>query len=509
VESLRRYVGEPCCRRRWLLEYFGEAPSFGTSCGNCDFCVACSKNTGDTHRNFQPVAAPILLAGACTSSFPVVPTALLQILAGTQPKSGSRAVTEAIPKIQAMLAKLPKFMRSQAFLKEMLSVLSTAGYFSRQRREVQTAGGYVNSFEVYLLSDKGKEAHEKQSEIRLPVPTAVRQQEEKEAQRIAARVKEIKEAGYDPEKMSKDELESNDNKLVWYIRKLKSWRDSGSESSIKRADNHEELKRRVLAWRNEAAVKLHMAPASVFHENLAATISYCKPTNVEDLRSIGVRIAGIEELAKLIAQAKLELFTEEVQQPSEAAASLEGKESPKRAAQLSLPAGPWKAPAKWSGAVYKPGPKKLGGKAVWEISYDRFSKGESLIAIAAVQDSGKPIQPGTVSNHIMTAVTHARPVDLARLAEQSAAIPDQAEWQKLEDTASERACNPKADFARKEFLCAVLGESVNRDFNEKTEAEKEVERKWYNCIDWWAMLKRVDFPVAFGEEQGDAKRQRT
>mmetsp|Transcript_93429 Transcript_93429/g.166238 ORF Transcript_93429/g.166238 Transcript_93429/m.166238 type:complete len:894 (+) Transcript_93429:119-2800(+) len=495
VEALRRYASEACCRRSWLIKYFGEKPSF-ESCGNCDFCMACSKNAGDSHRNFWPVACPILMAVASTSSFPMAQTKLLEILAGRAPDFASRAVTEAIPKIQDLLVRLPKIMRSQAFLKEMISLLCNAGYLSRQQKSLETASGYTNRYEVYVLSEKGNTAlRGGNSDLQLPVPPGIRQHEEKEAQKLAAKVKELKDAGYDPEKMSKEELENDDNKLLWYVRKLKGWRESGSESLIKRADNHDELQRRILEWRAAAAVKLQMAPAAVFAEHLAATISYCKPTNVDDLRSIGVRIAGIEELAKLIAIAKAELFTDEDEQPS--------SEPVKRAAQLCLPEGAWKAPKRWSGLK----PARGKAKPAWEASYERFAKGETIMAIAAGQ-AGKPIQPGTVINHVLTALLHALPVDLARLANQcDRPLPDQAEWQKLEDAASERGCDPNSDFVRKEFLAAVLGESVNREHTEKTEAEKRVEGEWYSRIDWWAAFKRAGIPVKFGEEN-DSKRQR-
>ena len=39
MKSLRRLATEEKCRRRAILEYFGEAPSFQGLCGTCDVCL--------------------------------------------------------------------------------------------------------------------------------------------------------------------------------------------------------------------------------------------------------------------------------------------------------------------------------------------------------------------------------------------------------------------------------------------------------------------------------------
>ena len=36
TDALRRVAACSDCRRRWLLEYFGETPPFGEQCGTCD-----------------------------------------------------------------------------------------------------------------------------------------------------------------------------------------------------------------------------------------------------------------------------------------------------------------------------------------------------------------------------------------------------------------------------------------------------------------------------------------
>ena len=78
--------------------------------------------------------------------------------------------------------------------------------------------------------------------------------------------------------------------------------------------------------------------------------------------------------------------------------------------------------------MYKP--NKKTGKATWEVSYDRFIKGEHPLTIAMTQKSGKPIQVATVVGHILDALVQGRDVDLHRLST-SELPPNRSEWQEL------------------------------------------------------------------------------
>merc|ERR1711957_778830 len=177
---------------------------------------------------------------------------------------------------------------------------------------------------------------------------------------------------------------------------------------------------------------------------------------------------------------------------------------------LKLPKGPWQPSTSWPGAIYKKG---RGDKLPpWEVSYGRFSKGDSLQAIAMNQASGKPVQVSTVSGHILTALTFGKSVDLSRLfAENETTLPDEAAWTKIEEAAVERGCNVDApDFSVKEVLCGILGpENVNREFGDKTDAAKAEEKWWYERIRLWDSLKKVRFQASFDDvDENAAKRQK-
>lgn len=511
--ALRQYAGEGKCRRAWLLNYFGETPAFGDKCGTCDVCLAAKSHADDTHRDFRQAAAPILEAVFATKTFPQPLTQLLPIINGNyKPKAGGSLIVhvkEATPRILAMRDALPKLMRQEAFTREMIGMLVNSGHLSRKRVQLQR-DGFGNSFDVYEITALGESSRQGKCEMRLPVPIAIRQHEEEERLKVEARAAEIEKAGFDVKCIPKKHLEDENDPLLWYIRKMQYLRNSGKEHLIKQADNHEELRKRVIAWRDAAAQRLRMAPADVVAEHVAASIAYSKPTTVDALRAAGVRIVGAEELATLVATAKQELFPAGNEELAGATGAGEAEAGgTKRAAAMKLPTGLW-APKKWSGAVYKPG--KGGAKPPWEVSYDRFMNGEGIQAIAIQQAKGKPIQATTVASHLLTAIQQGRPVDLRRMATEcgtDSPLPDEAAWNKMEQAVAESGSDPQSpDFKAKDLLRGILGEAVDKEFGTKSDVEKSQESAWYGRIRWFEALKRGGFVPSFGEEEPDAKRQR-
>lgn len=94
---------------------------------------------------------------------------------------------------------------------------------------------------------------------------------------------------------------------------------------------------------------------------------------------------------------------------------------------------------------------------------------------------------------MMTALSHGRPVNLQRIADQcDSHPPNEEEWKRMEEGAAVRGQHVDADdYKSKEVLCGVLGpENVNMEPADKSEEAKAVEAKWYN------------------RTSGDAKRQR-
>jgi len=440
-----------------------------------------------------------------TDSFPQPLTQILPLCAGTwKPKAGGSLVVpvnNALPRIRAMRENLPRLMRQEAFTRELIGMLCNGGFVERRRVNLQNTGrSFGNSFDTYALTEQGKEARFGKVEMMLPIPPAIRKQEEDQRQKAAATAKEIESAGLDPKSIPRKELEDGDGPTLWYIRKLRHWRESGKEALVKQAENHEELRRRVLEWRDQTAERLHMAPADVLAEHLSMSIAYVKPTSAEALIAVGVRIVGVEDLARLVAAAKDELFPR-----GDAGEDAAGATQGEGAAMMCLPPGSWTPPQQWEHAVYKQG--KGGSKPPWEVSYDRWTAGESVQAIAMKQASGKAVQASTVGNHVMGALTYAKPVDLARLfREMDMCPPNESEWTRIEAAAAERKVDVFDALARaKEVLTGILGEAkVGRDPAQKSEADKEEERPWYDRIRIWEALKRARFPVSFQALDSDA-----
>jgi len=532
TDALRRFASGSCCRRKWLLEYFGEAPAFGNCCSSCDICRSNVAHAGDLTRDFQKAAFPVLEAVAATSSFPQPLTSLLTIIAGTwkprAAKGGSsqfsqgsqlsqgffaeachlnpseRRIVEAMARIREVRQELPVLMRREAFSREMVAVLANEGYIDRKRISTTTSNGYNNSFDVFGVTAKGRSALEEKSSIMLQVPQAIRQQEEEEQKAKEAQLANLKKSGVDLTKIPKKELEEGAGETMSAYRDWFNRLNHFRERTPQKAANLEEFLKRIIAWRDATAQKLRMAPASVLPEHIAMKLAYVQATTVEALKSVGVRIVGVEELAALMLAAKQELFPQD-----EGVSEKEGTSG--GATHMVFPTGPWMAPVKWHNAIYKP--NKKTGKAGWEEYYERWARGEEMAAIALNPPSGKAVTVGTVAGHVFTALTFAKPVDLARLAAQcDVPPPSRKDWETMEEAAATRGVNPQAEEARnKEVLCGILGEeNVSRDPTAKSEADKSKEALWYGRLKWWTALKRVGYPVKFadGGQEAGAKRQK-
>ena len=430
-------------------------------------------------------------------------TSLLQIIAG-KPKGNSLSM-QSLQSIQSLRKDLPPLMKSEPVVRELIVSLCEAEYL--QRRTVKTTREFCSSFEVYVLTEKGRAALN--TSVVLPVSPAIRHQEAEQERRRSAMAKEVASFGLDASSLP-PHLE--DSPVLWYVRKLQHWKASGDLGKV---EKHEALRQQILRWREEAAQRLRLAPAAVLSEYTCVALTYVQPTTVEAIKSVGVRITGVEELASLISKAKEDMKGAEGAEGTEGAEGAEGKGSTsqvegiptpsrrvmQRRVQMQLPAGQVVPPRKWPAAVYKPG--KKGAKPVWELSYDRFLQGESVHSIA-MSVSGAAIQPSTVRSHVLTAWAFGKPVDLRRLESES--LPSQAEWSQLEEAAAASGADFDAEVKLKDVLAQLLGDNVHANPGLKSEADKEVERQWYERMRFWEACRKVQFQPTF--EGGDAKRQR-
>ena len=109
---------ETTCRRKALLDYFGETSSY-TQCGNCDNCDASKKHGDDLTRDFRHEAALILTAVSLHGSLAPAKSKLQTTLASD-------------PRLEGLRGRVPKDRRSASYLLEsFLGPLVKEGYVQR------------------------------------------------------------------------------------------------------------------------------------------------------------------------------------------------------------------------------------------------------------------------------------------------------------------------------------------------------------------------------------------
>ena len=160
--------------------------------------------------------------------------------------------------------------------------------------------------------------------VLLPVPDCVREAEAKEKARVAARLAKMASSKarrkVDMATIPKEELAKGSGPTIdaelFYTGKVTDLREgvTRADGTVIRpprpelADATENLLDRVIQWRGDAAVRLGMAPVAVFADFIAKTLCYTLPTEPQDLRDAGIRVAGIESLAALIKAWKAEWY---------------------------------------------------------------------------------------------------------------------------------------------------------------------------------------------------------
>ena len=149
--------------------------------------------------------------------------------------------------------------------------------------------------------------------------------------------------------------------------------------------------------------------------HVAKKLAYTQPKEVETLRAVGVRIAGVEQLAAIISA-----WVE--QEDEQTGGSPRGKQQ--MAAPLQMARHPGGEQHTWEHAVYKQrGGKNNKSAPLWEMAWTRFeSKGESAEKIALTWES-KPgkvsaVQTATIVGHLLTALTFGKPLSLDRLLQE-------------------------------------------------------------------------------------------
>ena len=510
TEKLKQYAIErEKCRRAMILEHFEETPLFGSQCGTCDNCIRCKTiKADDLQRNLLNEVMPVLLTLKHSAKGSLSTTDLVDAVLGKNSKKGS-VLNHQWQRFQIDEAKkrADKNSTNQHFYKEVLGSLVRANYVT----EKNVKGAY-GSWNVYSLSPKARMeffvddslSPATTKEMILPVPQALLNSEKALKEKIEATKKELISAGVDVSTIPEEEFllqqqngansEIVTAELQW-LRQIKYYRTSGQES---RADGHLELLRRIESWRDERAKVLGLAPTNVLSQHLCKKIAYAKPSTVEALRAVGVRVSGVETLCALIQQTVTELdlvFTPAAANTDPASHTMQTPTTGTRpiiALDTVTPKTPWKL------AEYKP-KKGSGGTMIppnWEQSYNRFQKGEHVEAIAMTQSTGKAIQPATVLNHLFEALTHGKQLEFSRAI---SSFPEYVNnrLSKLDCDELERASFTtnidvieRKYFAQKDFLKGLVSHDVEKPPNEKTFFEKQKEALWYPKIRVWTVLKR-------------------
>ncbi len=258
----------------------------------------------------------------------------------------------------------------------------------------------------------------------LPVPLSVREQEALEEAKKQKVIAELKDKGVDMEQIPLEELEVGEGEVIAALKRWFSYVDSMSARGRTDIVNElDDLKNRIEAWRLDMAEKYRMAPASVMEEHLLVKVAYATASlrvgkmDKDALIAAGVRSSGIDELTSVLGE-----------WAKDSKIAIDDNDESSSKPMTFQPGQKFQPCNSWRFASYKP--NKKTGKATWEVSYDRFVKGEHPQTIAITQSSGKPIQVATVVGHILDALVQGRAVDLHRLSS-SEPPPNKSEWEEL------------------------------------------------------------------------------
>jgi superfamily II DNA helicase RecQ len=500
-------LNKETCRRKALLEFFHERPSFGERCGTCDTCKAQTQYGDDAVRDFGPVARMILEAASCLREQGM--STLMQVLGG-KIVDGYRYERSTIPSqlkasLEAQRKGLPNKRVNVDQLKEFATALVQKNYIQEATKS-SSVSGYNKSWTIFKLSQVGFQAL-KNPEMRiiLPVPESIREAERQKEIRRQRVLQQLEQSGIQLDKLPQEEVEQGDGEV---IRAYTKWNNFIASLQKNSKDEQvlqlEELLSLVQEWRSDAASKFRMAPAAVLPEHTLYTIAYTSATlprgmkvDKAALAAAGARTRELDSLVDI-----LNAWAERYRPPAESHGSASaGQDDP----PMVFPNGPTKPPQKWAFAVYKP--NKKTGLATWEASYLRFAKGESPQAIAMAPTNGRPIQVTTVVGHIQDAFVLGKPVDLQQLTVFSTP-PTQGQWMQLEQAEMSSGMDVAGDpttsgadggkFTMTDMLRPIMGDKfADTPFQERDEEQKEKFGEWCQHLKWYLLLKRAGIAPKF------------
>eukprot|EP00977_Amphora_coffeiformis_P021726 scaffold9782_cov150-Amphora_coffeaeformis.AAC.5 len=493
LQALKHYsMDKSQCRRKVLLSYFGETPTF-QYCNNCDFCQQIETFGDDMERDFRETGALLILdvVGSLKDQ------ALGQI---TKAINGNAIeayrcripVSQLQAKVQTARASFPRKF-SAAYFEQLLSSLEQKNYvFTKQ--VTSAVGGHSRTWTIYGLTPLGQQAlRNKEQSIVLPVPEYLRALEKKDEERRQKVLEDLQNSGF-KDKIPSDELEQGDGEVIRAYAKWQTYVEKArGMGKTQRVEHLDSLLTSIEDWRARMAAKNEMAPVSVIPEHILAAIAYAvatlPPGNKMDSSSLiaaGVRSREIDSLITVLGD-----WVDKFQSKVEVAVA---------GAEIDIHMTPFKIPARspWKFAMYKP--QKKTDKAIWEQSYDRYAMGESLQSIAMSPAPGRqPIQAKTVAGHIVDAIVHGREVDPAGIIP-ILPLPSRSEWEQIEKVHETAGMDPVADpetsgldsgkYTLTDAIRPIIPGTVDIPHAERSDADRAVLGHWFDRLKWYLALKR-------------------
>eukprot|EP00756_Hemistasia_phaeocysticola_P011623 Hpha_TRINITY_DN15135_c1_g1::TRINITY_DN15135_c1_g1_i1::g.128227::m.128227 len=478
TEALRRFHSDPtACRRRLLLEFLGESPTFGDRCGECDNCrtVQSLQEKGeDLHRNLRALAKPVMMLvakGPCTW------TTIQKVLfsGGLPPRMIAPAIAA---QARELFDALPAIQRSPIVIKDILAALtdSDTPLLARRKSMMKSRSGRgFSAYEEFLITQDGVNILETEgAPIILAVPHSLHQAEDQSQSARKRLMDELSARGVDVGKVPAAELADGDGPTLTVALK---WARSLSALTPNMVKRLEGLLNELTVWRDAAAHLHGTAPGSLLPDHMLKRIALARPTSMAVLSEVGVRVSKAEEIIEIVA--KHFPSQNEQSQPED---------------RLKLPEGMWKAEEQWVHA--KPWRVFKSGKvSSAEESYRRWTNGEDVEVIAMSRDDGGLIQVHTVVSHIWQALLLGQPVDLSRIP--SRYIPSKSQWVALDiaATAIDLDNEGARDKDRDRFLARDLVLKVAGSPEAFDEISVEERSRWYDAARGYMVLKRARVPV--------------
>lgn len=520
LKSLREYAREAVrCRRKLLLEYLGEADApFGQRCGTCDTC--CRHAGGESLEHDYGLEARVVLQAVLTLRA-APKTKLFQLVTGA---SGSPVglVAQRRKRMAAVRAAetggsaraVPNLKMHEAILAQLVQ--------TRYVNQKSMRNEY-STYDVYGIEESGiaalnavapnASASIREPPILLPLSSSMLEVRAAHEANKASLVETIVDLSIDPETIPTVALESGEithpliRSIVRLALKLKMLRATGHDDRVEQATAIEALHSSVRGWRDRTAASLNCAPSSVLSDALVANVVYTEIDDVVALRQAGVRVAGVEDLAVVVAEWKTKHRSAG---PSPSSAE-------KCSAPMVLPSTFWLPAKKFQPPqAYKPrkpSAKQPESRPTWEVSADLVASGKSIQSIALNQANGKSIQVNTVFKHCLQALEFRRPQGGLPLYELAAVNlpPSEEEWKRLDEAAAMVGADImkwEVTPPRKDFAVFELGDEVNAYYGSKSAEQLGIEAAWYTKIDWFITLKRIGFAVRFAHSAASTASER-